>query len=389
MSLNDSLISNFLVLLDSKYSGDTKFSKILPNYEKLKDSLLELDKLIEMDNVKFVIVKQIKFILRLAHENLENPNMILRRLDGHMIHTVFYGNPGVGKSRTALLLARCWDALGLLQPCKEGIKLNGRDLLNKINGNRATFLELYESYKSNLKSKSSDLWKSNSTKWECIKSGFKDLGDELSFCISQNYELTPKPESTIVICGREDFVAEYSGQTSIKTSNFLKNNLGKCLIIEEAYLLCHSEADTYGMEAITVLNRFMDEYNEQIIIIFTGYEELLKKTIFKYQPGLQRRCQWYFDLKGYSPLGLSQIFTNQLNNVHWNIDQSLNLVNFFENNFENFPNFGGDTQKLVLQCKLIHSEETFETLGEVEHKLIIDENILSKAFIEYKKQNIF
>ena len=215
------------------------------------------------------------------------------------------------------------------------------------------------------------------------------MGDDLSLNIKESGEITPKPESLITICGREDFVAEYSGQTSIKTSKFLTANLGKCIIIEEAYLLCHSEADTYGMEAITVLNRFMDEHNEDLIIIFTGYEELLKHTIFKYQPGLKRRCQWFFDIRGYSPEGLADIFKLQVKSMGWNVDSSVNLIDFFITNKDYFGNFGGDTQKLALQCKLIYSEENFDNLLNKDFNLIINNDILLKGFEEYKKHNMY
>jgi hypothetical protein len=381
-------ITVFLEKIDSLYSSDELFRGVFEDYNKLKSILIEIDSLIEMFNIKIAIIKQITMLIGLGFKSLKTGQPITRRFDGHMLHTVFYGNPGVGKSKTALLLAKCWESLGLLKSVNINHNLNNKDLLYKINKNRATFLELYETYKTQTKEKTSNLWKQNVENWESLKFGLKELGDDLTLNIEKSGEITPKPESLITICGREDFVAEYSGQTSIKTSNFLKSNLGKCIIIEEAYLLCHSEADTYGMEAITVLNRFMDEHNEDLIIVFTGYEELLKQTIFKYQPGLKRRCQWFFDIRGYSPEGLANIFKVQVNSMNWNIHPEVNLNEFFTTNMSSFSNFGGDTQKLALHCKLEYSELNFDNLLESDFNMTITQEILSKGFEEYKKHNI-
>jgi hypothetical protein len=194
-------------------------------------------------------------------------------------------------------------------------------------------------------------------------------------------------EDNIIVCGREDFVAEYAGQTSIKTSTFLKKCLGKCVIIEEAYLLYLGENDAYGLEAITLLNRFMDEHKDELIVIFTGYEDKLKESIFKAQPGLERRCQWFFHLQGYTVTGLSKIFIKQLKEMEWRVENIDFILNFFKDNISYFPNFGGDTQKLAFKCKLFHSKKLFDNLyNNIDNiDYVIDEATLLLAFDEYKK----
>jgi hypothetical protein len=382
-------ITVFLAKIDSMYIEDEDFKKVFEDYTKLKSVLTEINSLIEMYNVKDVIVKQIRMLVGMGLKTVKTHQPITRRFDGHMLHTVFYGNPGVGKSKTALLIAKCWESLGLLKLVNNNYNLNNKDLLYKINKNRSTFLELYETYKTQTKEKSGNLWKQNVSQWESLKAGLKELGDDLTLNIEHNGDISLRPEPLITVCGREDFVAEYSGQTAIKTSKFLTANLGKCIIIEEAYLLCHSEADTYGMEAITILNRFMDEHNEDLIIVFTGYEEMLRHTIFKYQPGLKRRCQWFFDIHGYSPEGLGNIFKLQVNSMNWNIDSSVDLTKFFSTNMNHFSNFGGDTQKLALHCKLEYSEQNFDNLLNNDFNMIITQDMLLKGFEEYKKHNIY
>ena len=378
------------------HSKDKIIQSIIYDFKKLEETLLKFESLVEMYPVKCVIVKHIQMLIVLAYKSIVSGKSLEDCYKGHMLHTVFYGNPGVGKSRTAKYLAEVWKALGILQVSTTGsfiveTPFSRDDALERVNTIRRSFLELYEKCKANPKttSKQVDLW-------DNIKEKLKNFGDELAK--SNLHELSKKEEDLIVVCGREQFVAEYAGQTSVKTSEFLKKNFGKCIIIEEAYLLYNGENDTYGMEAITVLNRFMDEYADSLIIIFTGYEELLQKTIFKAQPGLKRRCQWVFNLQGYSPEGLASIFEKQLQSLDWKIGEDVKLVHFFEDKMKDFPNYGGDTERFALHCKMNHTGTTFKDLfSSIDEdkkvdsdnlKFIINAKMLEESFCEYKRHTL-
>jgi hypothetical protein len=388
-------IPEFIHNLKLWYSKDPIIKEIILDYHKLEQTLLNLDSLVEMYSVKYVIVTHIQMLIVMAYKGIMSGKSVNDCYKGDMLHTVFYGNPGVGKSRTARYLAEVWKALGILRSTKDSLILESHfskeDALQRVNDIRNSFLDLYEKCKANPKSTSKQ-----SELWDSIKGKLKKFGDELA---KTNLEEKMDNDSDlIIVCGRENFVAEYAGQTAVKTSEFLKKNLGKCIIIEEAYLLYNGENDTYGMEAITVLNRFMDEHADSLIIIFTGYEELLQNTIFKAQPGLKRRCQWIFNLQGYSPEGLAKIFETQIQKYEWNIDASVNLPTFFELHMKDFPNYGGDTERLALHCKIIHSGKTFKNLLtiideekkiESEHlKFLITSEMLEESFNEYKKHRL-
>lgn len=372
--------------LEYMNQNDKNFQLIIHDFPRLKYTLQNLDSLVEMYAVKTVIVDHIRMLIVLAYKALLSGTKPEECYKGHMLHTVFYGSPGVGKSRTAFYLAEIWKALGVLQkPIQKAKQFTTHDVLSKINHIRSQFLDLYEKQKANPKT----AFKHSYTQWETIKNELKEFGDELS------YEKTIIQENDVIIkCGREDFVAEYAGQTAIKTHTFLTQNLGKCIIIEEAYLLYTGESDHYGMEAITVLNRFMEEHSESLIVIFTGYEENLQNTIFKAQPGLKRRCQWIFHLQGYSPKGLQLIFENQLEKMNWKIAKDISLESFFTNKINYFPNYGGDTQKLALHCKTKYSSEIFPEIYHsiVKNKVLqlqdipceITQELLEKAFEEYR-----
>jgi SpoVK/Ycf46/Vps4 family AAA+-type ATPase len=204
-------------------------------------------------------------------------------------------------------------------------------------------------------------------------------------------------EEAVVVCGRSELVAEYSGQSTIKTKDFLMANRGKVVIIEEAYLLYTGDRDQFGMEALTELNRFMDEHANEIIIYMTGYSELMSETIFKAQPGLKRRCTQVFNIEGYTSKGLMEIFKQQITSKDWSLCSSIRLEAFFEENYKTFTYFGGDTFNLAYQCKQVYSDDKFKnllsTMRENEEQkcsttLIITEKILKLAMEAFKTNRV-
>lgn len=195
-------------------------------------------------------------------------------------------------------------------------------------------------------------------------------------------DLEPKKFDLIRIVSREDFIGGYMGQSAIKTEKLLRDSIGKVLFIDEAYSLVNDEKDSYGIEALSTLNRFMSEHAKEIIIIFAGYKDKLETTIFKYQPGLKRRCTWNFEIDPYTEVGLAHIFKEQLRKTDWLISEDIDLVKFFKDNKEDFPFFGGDTLRLAFSCKICYSSEIFDY--NLNNDRVITKKILDKALTSFK-----
>lgn len=172
-----------------------------------------------------------------------------------------------------------------------------------------------------------------------------------------NYE-DKKKDDPFIIVSRSDFVAEYLGQTSNKTKALLEASLGKVVFIDEAYSLYNGDRDSYGLEALTTLNQFMSEHPNEITIIFAGYKDMMQESIFTQQPGLQRRCTWVFEIEKYSASDLNEIFLFQSKKDSWILPED--TLEFFKTNYQDFPSFGGDTERLLYYSKLEHSTESFE-----------------------------
>ncbi|GAG02572.1 unnamed protein product, partial [marine sediment metagenome] len=179
---------------------------------------------------------------------------------------------------------------------------------------------------------------------------------------SSNSSNSEMDRSIIKVVSRKDFVAEYLGQTAIKTKKLLNANIGKVLFIDEAYSLYQNGSmggDMYGSEALTTLNLFMSENPNKIVVIFAGYEGLMKNGIFKSQPGLPRRCMWHFQCDGYNGNQLGDIFLLQLKKKDWRVNDVVGIKKMIIDNSSLFPSHGGDTERLIFYSQLAASRNGY------------------------------
>jgi len=183
---------------------------------------------------------------------------------------------------------------------------------------------------------------------------------------------------------RDDLIGKYIGHTAIKTREALMNGLGKVIFIDEAYELYNvttdSSADSFGMECLSAILNFMNEFSDRTIIIFAGYEDLLKKTIFRVQPGLERRIAWTFTLNPYNEQELVHIYEKQLKENAWILEDKDKILNLFKTNKDCFKHGGGDTLRLSTYTKTVYSDICFEKLLQnKEINSIITYDIVMKA----------
>jgi stage V sporulation protein K len=104
----------------------------------------------------------------------------------------------------------------------------------------------------------------------------------------------------LVEVGRSDLVAEYVGQTAIKTMNKIKEAKGGVLFIDEAYSLVRGSASSdFGIEAIDTIVKSMEDERNNLVVILAGYPNEMKSFIDS-NPGLQSRFKNHIDFPDYS-----------------------------------------------------------------------------------------
>ena len=161
---------------------------------------------------------------------------------------------------------------------------------------------------------------------------------------------------TFRIAKREDFVAEYLGQTSIKTKRLLESCKGGVLFIDEVYSLGpgKKDQDSFSKEAIDTLTAFLSE-NLDFCCIIAGYEDEIKNCFFSVNPGLERRFQWVHRVGEYSVDDLVNIFYKIVEEVAWEVKVSVDeCKKLIKDNKNMFKNYGGDIENFVSKCKMCH-----------------------------------
>ena len=127
----------------------------------------------------------------------------------------------------------------------------------------------------------------------------------------------------IVECGRSDFIAEYEGQTAIKSRGFLMSNLEKVIFIDEAYSLTtwetapgQDESDRrlsgYSGEAVTEIVTFLSERAGAVSFIAAGYEKEMLNDFLPANPGVSRRFTSRVWLVNYDATQLIEIYLTAL-----------------------------------------------------------------------------
>ena len=147
--------------------------------------------------------------------------------------------------------------------------------------------------------------------YHCVFSGNPGTGKTTVARILANIfkELGILKSGHLVETDRSGLVAEYVGQTAVKTNKIIDSALDGVLFIDEAYTLVGGQND-YGKEAIATLLKRMEDDRERLIVILAGYSKEMEEFINS-NPGLRSRFNRDILFPDYTPSELFDIF--QLN----------------------------------------------------------------------------
>lgn len=124
----------------------------------------------------------------------------------------------------------------------------------------------------------------------------------------------------LVETDRSGLVAEYMGQTAVKTNKIIDTALDGVLFIDEAYSLVQGYENDYGKEAISTLLKRMEDDRDRLIVIIAGYSNEIKDFVDS-NPGLQSRFTRYINFSDYTADELKQIFLLNVKKNQYTVDK--------------------------------------------------------------------
>jgi SpoVK/Ycf46/Vps4 family AAA+-type ATPase len=110
----------------------------------------------------------------------------------------------------------------------------------------------------------------------------------------------------LVECGRADLVGKYVGWTAPMVRAKFKAARGSVLFIDEAYSLLDDKDGGFGREAIDTIIQEMENWRDEVVVIFAGYPDLMEEFVNS-NPGLRSRISQHVHFKDYDPQELWQI----------------------------------------------------------------------------------
>jgi type VII secretion ATPase EccA len=116
-------------------------------------------------------------------------------------------------------------------------------------------------------------------------------------------------EPKLVETSRKDFVAEYEGQSAVKTTKTIDRAMGGVLFIDEAYTLVQERdgrADPFGTEALDTLLARMENDRDQLVVIIAGYSNDIDRLL-EANDGLRSRFATRIEFESYAPEEIAEI----------------------------------------------------------------------------------
>ena len=156
--------------------------------------------------------------------------------------------------------------------------------------------------------------------YHCVFSGNPGTGKTTVARIIANIykELGVLKKGHFVETDRSGLVAEYIGQTAVKTNKIIDSALDGVLFIDEAYSLATGGENDFGSEAIATLLKRMEDDRDRLIVILAGYSDEMEYFIDT-NPGLKSRFSRNIFFPDYSEDELVDILLNYISEYEYTI----------------------------------------------------------------------
>lgn len=176
----------------------------------------------------------------------------------------------------------------------------------------------------------------------------------------------------LVETDRSGLVAEYVGQTAVKTNKIIDKALDGVLFIDEAYSLI-AQGEDFGQEAVATLLKRMEDDRDRLIVILAGYTEEMEEFINS-NPGLRSRFNRYIFFPDYSAEELAEIFFSMAKKHEYTMSDEVKqfIINKLEDIVANKPKDFGNAR---------YVRNLFERVVQSQANRLAKESNLSKGML--------
>ena len=177
----------------------------------------------------------------------------------------------------------------------------------------------------------------------------------------------------------KDLVAEYVGQTAVKTADVVQRAMGGVLFVDEAYALASGkgEGNSFNEEAVATLIQAMENNRDNLVVIFAGYTKEMQDFL-DLNSGIVSRIGYTVDFKDYTVEELMKIFSQMMTKSGFVITDEANkkAEKIIEEN-KNVKNFGNArfVRNMYEKTIICHASNTKNVKNKKALKTITEDDV--------------
>jgi AAA+ superfamily predicted ATPase len=155
------------------------------------------------------------------------------------------------------------------------------------------------------------------------------------------YNLGYIKQNKLIEVSVKDLVAEYVGQTAPKVMGVVERAMGGILFIDEAYALAAKDGqNSYNAEAIATLIKAMEDYRDNLVVIFAGYTKEMQ-AFLNTNSGIVSRVGYTLEFDDYTTEELIEIFNGMMKKSGFKVsDDAIERLREVIEEYRHTENFG-------------------------------------------------
>jgi len=156
------------------------------------------------------------------------------------------------------------------------------------------------------------------------------------------YNLKYVKQNKLIEVSSKDLVAEYVGQTAPKTMAVIQKALGGVLFVDEAYSLAsgQGQGNSFNEEAIATLIQAMENYRDELVVIFAGYTKEMQDFL-NANSGIVSRIGYTVEFEDYTTEQLIEIFKQFMERAGFEVEKdAIDKVAEIIEEYKGTKNFG-------------------------------------------------